>query len=44
MRKFETPEIEIIKFSTESIMTDSNDLGFTPFSINEDELEIAEIG
>lgn len=45
MKYFETPEIKILRFSIEDILTASNDLPFVPFSVRtEDELELAEIG
>lgn len=43
MKKFNMPEIEIIRFNVDDILTTSNDLPFTPYAINEDELEIAKI-
>lgn len=42
LKKFESPEIEIIKFCVEDILTTSNELPFTPYSLD-DELEIARI-
>lgn len=31
LKKFEIPEIEIIKFSVEDVITTSNELPFTPY-------------
>ena len=42
MKRFEAPVIGIIRFTVEDILTTSNELPFTPYSLD-DELEIAKI-
>lgn len=43
MKKYAAPEIQIVTFRVEDIITTSNELPFTPFSVITDELEIAKI-
>ena len=40
MKKFEFPEICVLTFQVEDIMTGSNELPIQPFSLLEDEFDI----
>lgn len=45
MKKYAAPEIQIVTFRVEDIITTSNELPFTPYSIlGKDELVITEVG
>ena len=40
MKKFEFPEIQVIAFQVEDILTESNEFPLIPFSMLEDEFDI----